>query len=131
MSRASIDERGFEALRLIRHAHTDLTLAEFKALVREQFNILLINQKAALAAIPGMLPSDDKKRRKAFELIAQVLDVRGEHSTEDRVRLAEVARLFGFEKGKTGGSSDVRHPKGGRRAPRRPTASRASHSPRR
>jgi Protein of unknown function (DUF3141) len=101
MSRASIDERGFEALRLIRHTHTDLTLAEFKALVREQFNILLINQQAALAAIPRMLPPDADARREAFELIQQVLGARGEMSTEDATRLAEVARLFGVDKEKT------------------------------
>ena len=39
-------------------AHGDMPLADFKALVREQFNMLLIDQEAALAAIPSMLPPD-------------------------------------------------------------------------
>ena len=123
MARGAVDERGFEALRLIRRAHTELTLAEFKALVREQFNILLINPKAALGAIPGMLPGDANARRKAFGLIRQVLGVRGELSTEDTARLAEVARLFGVDEGETEGPSGVHpHP-----ASYRPKASRSSH----
>ena len=71
MTRAAIDERGFEALRRIREAHTDLSLAAFKALVREQFNMLHIDQDAALAAIPSMLPADAETRAKAFDLIAR------------------------------------------------------------
>ncbi len=51
----------------------DLSLAEFKALVREQFNMLLIDQEAALAAIPSMLPPDAETRAEAFDLIKQVL----------------------------------------------------------
>ena len=88
MPRAAIDERGFEALRRIREAHTDLTLSAFKALVREQYNMLLIDQEAALAAIPSMLPPDTETRAKAFDLIQQVLAARGAFSAEESARLA-------------------------------------------
>jgi Protein of unknown function (DUF3141) len=67
MPRGGIDERGFDAICRIRAASPDgktlplpelttLTLAEFKALVREQFFMLLIDWSAAVAAIPGLLP---------------------------------------------------------------------------
>ncbi len=59
-------------------------LADFKALVREQFNMLLIDQEAALAAMPSMLPPDAETRREAFDLIRQVLGARGEMSAEDQ-----------------------------------------------
>jgi hypothetical protein len=62
MPRAAIDERGAEALHCIREAHTDLTLPDFKMLVREQYNMLLVDQEAALAAIPSMLPTDADTR---------------------------------------------------------------------
>ena len=127
MPRGSIDERGFEALRLIRHSQTELTLVQFKALVREQFYMLLINQKAALAAIPGMLPPDPSKRREAFELIQTVLSVRGGLSGEDRARLGEVARLFGLDKGENKRAAGVRRRPRARPAARRPGVSRASH----
>ena len=52
MTRAAIDERGFELTRRIRQAHGDIPLSDFKALVREQFNMLLIDQEAALARNP-------------------------------------------------------------------------------
>jgi len=97
VNRASIDERGFELARRIREAHGDMPLAELKDLVREQFNILLINQKAALNAIPSMLPADLESREKAYTLIQQLLRARGELSAEDNERMKEIARLFGLE----------------------------------
>ena len=94
MPRAAIDERGFEAVRRLRQAHPDISLSEFKGLVREQFYMLLIDTEAALAVIPSMLPADAKTRRKGFELIKEVMSARGELSAEDKERLLRVARLF-------------------------------------
>jgi hypothetical protein len=99
MTRGAIDERGFEALRRIREAHTDLSLAAFKTLVRDQFNMLHIDQDAALAAIPSMLPADAEMRAKAFEVIRDVLSATGPLSAEDSARLAQVGRLFGVGEG--------------------------------
>lgn len=106
MGRQAVDERGFEAVRRIRQAHGDLSLAAFKALVREQFNILLIDSNAALAAIPSMLPPDAETRKVAFGLIRTVLSARGEISGDDRKRLEEVARLFELD-GKALPASDT------------------------
>jgi hypothetical protein len=99
MPRAAIDERGAEALRRIREAHTDLSLSAFKVLVREQYNMLLIDQEPALTAIPSMLPPDADSRLKAFNLIRQVLAARGAFSAEESARLSEIARLFGIDQG--------------------------------
>jgi hypothetical protein len=57
--------------------------------------MLLIDQDAALA-IPAMLPRDTAKRRKAFDLINQVLGARGELTDEEKGRVAELGRLFGL-----------------------------------
>ena len=73
-----------------------MSIADFKALVREQFNILLIDQEGALAAIPSMLPADEETREKAYALITQLMNARGELSTEDKKRMSEIARLFGL-----------------------------------
>ena len=94
MPRAAVDERGFEVVRRIRLAYDKMPLATFKALVREQFAILLIDAEAALAAIPSMLPRDAASRREAFDLIKEVAGARGELSAEDRKRLQDIARLF-------------------------------------
>jgi Protein of unknown function (DUF3141) len=96
LARAAVDERGFEALRRIRRAHGDMSLSAFKALVREQFFILLVDTEAALVALPSMLPADVDKRREAFDLIKQVLSARGAFSEEENERMQRVARTFGL-----------------------------------
>ena len=44
-----------------------MPLSAFKATVREQFYMLLIDTEAALGAIPSMLPDDLDTRQKAFD----------------------------------------------------------------
>jgi pimeloyl-ACP methyl ester carboxylesterase len=97
LARAAVDERGFEALRRIRRAHGDMSLSAFKALVREQFLILLVDTDATLAALPSMLSADANARREVFELIKQVLSARGPLSDEENERLQRVARAFGLQ----------------------------------
>jgi hypothetical protein len=101
MPRAAVDERGFEAVRRIRHAHSELPLSAFKALVREQFHILLVDEEAALTAIPSLLPADADSRVKAIELIKQVIAARGELSAEDKERMQRVVQLFGADEKKS------------------------------
>jgi hypothetical protein len=96
LGRASVDERGFETVRRIRRANGDLPLSNFKALVREQFLILLVDTDAALAAIPPMLPADADLRRKGFEVIQEVMSARGKLSPEDEARMLRIARAFGI-----------------------------------
>ena len=97
LSRRAIDERGFEMARRIRQAHGDMPLADFKALVREQFAILVLDQDAALAALPSMLPPEAGVRRTALSLIRQVLGARGDVAADEEKKLEEVARLFGVD----------------------------------
>src|SRR5262252_1356633 len=100
-ARGSVDERGFEALRRIRRAHGDMPLSAFKALVREQFYLLVLDTEAALAALPSMLPDNGEVRRKAFDLIKQVMSARGPLSDEDNKRMQRVAGAFGLDEAAT------------------------------
>src|SRR5262249_54705455 len=100
MPRSAIDERSFETVRRIRLAREGmphLTLAAFKALVREQYFMLLIDPEATLASIPDLLPPDHDTRRKAFAVLRQVISARGEITGEVAERLTRVAQLFGVE----------------------------------
>ena len=101
MARGMVDERSLEALRRMRRedAESRLTIAEFKMLVREQFFMLLLDQEAALAAIPKMLPQDLDARRAVFTAIREVLSAAGEISGETKTRLDRVAELFGLGEG--------------------------------
>ena len=97
----SVDERGFAAICRLR-ARDDwrrLTLAEFKALMREQYFMLLIDEDATLAAIPDLLPSDQEVRRKSFATLCQILSASGAITGEAAERLKRIAHLFGVEAG--------------------------------
>jgi hypothetical protein len=119
--RGAVDERGFEmvrrirqdpgAMEIVRQLRRDtnmapsLTLEEFKTLVREQFYLLLIDQEAALAAIPKMLPQDATMRQQALDATRRVLSACGPLHDDDQARLARITRLFGLEG--AGGSENV------------------------
>ena len=97
MGRTGVDERAFEAIRRIRRDQKDLpplSFTEFKTLVRDQFLMLLIDQDAAMAALPGLLPEDMDIRRKALALIRQVLAAPGGLSGEAEARMQRIARIF-------------------------------------
>ncbi|RPI34457.1 MAG: hypothetical protein EHM67_14515 [Hyphomicrobiaceae bacterium] len=97
--RGAVDERGFEIVRRLRHDPNlapSVSLAEFKALLREQFYLLLIDQEAALRAIPTMLPEDAATRQQALDIVKRVLTACGPLDDEDQARLARITRMFGL-----------------------------------
>ena len=100
MARNAVDERGFEAIRRMRKArqdHRQMTLAEFKALIRAQYYMLKIDEEAALAAIPGLLPDSMDERRAGFATLREVLGASGALGDAATERLGRVAALFGLE----------------------------------
>jgi Protein of unknown function (DUF3141) len=100
MSHGSFDERSFELIRRIRlvpDGMPRLTLVEFKALVREQYFMLLIDEEAALAAIPSLLPASAEERQQALAVLREMLSVRGEVTGEAADRLKRIVRLFDVE----------------------------------
>ena len=98
-AKGSVDERSFNALgRMRRSGQTPrFTLAQFKAMAREQFYMLLLDQEGTLEAIPGMLPADMNRRRKMIDTIKEILSASGQLEGECLNRLRRVERLFGLE----------------------------------
>jgi hypothetical protein len=99
MPRAGVDARGFEAIRRLRAIQDGAQrppLAEFKAIVRDQFFMLLIEPEAALAAIPALI-TDPEWRRRTVAAVRQVLSASGEISGEVAERLDRIARLLAVE----------------------------------
>jgi hypothetical protein len=106
MPRRGVDERGFETIRRIREAkdgQNRMSIADFKAMIRKQFFMLLIDTEAAVAAIPAMLPTDMEERRKALAHIKQILSAAGEIEGESADRLERISRLFQIETDRTAG----------------------------
>ncbi len=94
-ARGGADERGFTAirrLRAVKDGGPQMTLADFKALIREQFLMLLMDQEATLQAIPNLLPADEDTRRRGLAALHEVLSARGEMSGEAADRWQRVTR---------------------------------------
>jgi hypothetical protein len=101
--RRVIDERGFEAIRRLRgvtDAGPRISLSDFKAMVREQYLMLLIDEKAALAALPSLLPQDAKRRHAGFGLLRSVLSASRELDEQSESRLRQIAQLMGIDTAK-------------------------------
>jgi pimeloyl-ACP methyl ester carboxylesterase len=97
MTRDAVDERGFEMVRRLRNSQSEmpyLPLPTFKALVREQYLMLLIDPEASVAAIPSLLPDDPEICFKALDLLKRVLSARGEIVGDVAERLQRIDRLF-------------------------------------
>jgi hypothetical protein len=108
--RGMVDERSLEALRRVRRIDSGprLTVAQFKAMVREQFFMLLLDQDAALAAIPKLLPQNADERRAGFAAIQDVLSASAAISGEAAMRLKRIGELFSVDTaGIPGRTSDV------------------------
>jgi pimeloyl-ACP methyl ester carboxylesterase len=100
-ARGMVDERSIEALRQLRRDDSGprLTLPEFKALVREQFFMLLLDQEGALAAIPKLLHEDVDQGPTALAAMREVLSASGKITGERASRLQRIAALFGADAG--------------------------------
>lgn len=95
MPEGSIDERSFTLLRRMREeAGKGLPLRAFKQLLREQFFMLLIDQHAALDAIPALLAKEPGLAQQMERKLHRVIDTIGLQTDEAKSRLAEIERLF-------------------------------------
>jgi hypothetical protein len=71
-----------------------MTLQDFKQVLREQFFALLLDQDAALAAIPKMLPPEPAERAELLAAIRAVASAPGELTGERAERFQQIEQLF-------------------------------------
>jgi hypothetical protein len=94
------DERSFAELRKVRAEHaSDLRLADFKALVRDQFLMIKLDEEKAVAAIPELLAGHEAEAPRAFALLKSVVTAAGPLGEAAMARLGRIAGLFGAEAG--------------------------------
>ena len=99
MARNAVDERGFAAITRLRDAHPasrQMSLPDFKALVRAQYLMLVLDEEAALVAIPGLMPQPADERREAFSALRSVIEASSAPEGARAERLGRVAALFGL-----------------------------------
>ena len=97
------DERGFRLLELMREdAGSGLSLAAFKAMVRDQFFMLLLDERRAIEAIPAMLDADPELAQRMAPTLRKLIEVVGVESKLGKSRVAEMTALFEVEEGRKG-----------------------------
>src|SRR5262245_24094605 len=90
-----VDERGFNLVRRMREETSrGINLTAFKRLVREQFFMLLLDERRAVEAIPVMLARDPELAARLIENARRLLDEVGLRSKAGRNRLAEIEAAF-------------------------------------
>src|SRR5208282_3226116 len=88
-----IDQSTFDALRKLLLAHPEVSPADFKAAVREQWAILAVEERAAIAALPQLLPMATERR--AFsDLVEATVASTGKLNADGQRRLREVTDLL-------------------------------------
>src|SRR5581483_10487070 len=89
------DERGFNLLRRMREdTGKGLTLAAFKQVLREQYFMLLLDERRAVEMIPTMLDRDPELAARMASHLRKLIGVVGIRSDVARARLDEVERMF-------------------------------------
>jgi hypothetical protein len=89
-----IDDRTFDALRKLLLAHPEVSPAEFMAAVREQWAILAVDERAAIEALPQLLPAEATARRALSDLLEATVAATGKFNAEGQRRLSEVRHLL-------------------------------------
>jgi len=94
----AIDERGFAVLQAIRRmqpANRRRSLGEIKAMFREQYLLLRLDEERAVRAIPHLLPDDQQVRLTGWQAIQDVVGATGADLPEEgRRRLRRIEGLF-------------------------------------
>ncbi len=92
----ALDERAFQMLRKIREEHPgtqQLSVDAVRAVFREQVFLMLMDEAAAMSALPKLL-RDEKERREVMALAERVLEASGPLTPDQRARLRQVDALL-------------------------------------
>ena len=105
------DERSFTLLNKVRQEHaSDLGLADFKALVRDQFLMLHLDQARAVATLPQLLAADAAQAPQVFETLKSVAMAAGPLGQEAAQRLRQIGALFTAAADSTAGDAAESQP---------------------
>jgi hypothetical protein len=89
-----LDESTFDALRKLLLAYPEVSPAEFKAAVREQWAILAVDERAAIEALPELLPADATARRALSDQLQAIVAATGKLNADGKRRLKVIMHLL-------------------------------------
>ena len=93
----AIDERGFNMLKIIRDsrdAGERLDRQKFKEVFRDQMQLVTLDPKRAIAALPRLVAPGGAEAEKALKALHMMIAARGAPPKEGQRRLAEVEKLL-------------------------------------
>jgi hypothetical protein len=93
----SIDERGFRMLKIIRDSrrvNKRLTLAQFKTMLKDQYQLVLLDEERAVKALPKLLRAGEPDSEAALEALRELLIAPGPLSKEEKSRAARVEKAL-------------------------------------
>src|SRR5262245_48981374 len=93
-----VEKSTFDALRKLLLAHPEVSPAEFKAAVREQWAILAVDERAAIEALRDLLPADATARRTLVDELQALVAATGKVTAEGRRRLTQIMQLLAAER---------------------------------
>ncbi len=90
-----VDEREFEVIRRYRAQQEDsLPLSRFKEVLRDQYYMLLLDQKRAIAAIPKLMAGHEEEGPRVLDLIYRINTADGPLDAEGERRFKQIEKLF-------------------------------------
>ena len=94
------DERGFRMLKIIRDtrkANRQLTLSQFKDMVKEQFQLVLFDEERAIKALPKLVHPGEPEFDAALDALRALLVAPGPLPQEEKSRVVRVEKLLGVK----------------------------------
>jgi pimeloyl-ACP methyl ester carboxylesterase len=95
---SAADERAFAAIRQLHLRTSDnkvMSVTLLKKILREQYLMLQVNEEAALADLPLLLPEAPEARQQALGIVRQVAGATGTLTGDAAARLDRIAAIFG------------------------------------
>jgi pimeloyl-ACP methyl ester carboxylesterase len=89
-----LDKSTFDAMRKLLLAYPEVSPAEFKAAVREQWAILAVDERAAIEALPQLLPADQGARRALSDQLQAIVATIGKLNAGGKRRFKEIMQLL-------------------------------------
>jgi len=89
-----VEARCFDALQRLLAAHPEATFARFKEALREQWAILAIDERAAIASLPQLLPADAGERRAMLDRLKSIVAAASSVDPDVQRRLREIEQLL-------------------------------------
>ena len=93
----TVDEREYNLLLRLRKESNllpSMSHSEYKAMVRQQYMLLLLDEARAIETIPRLLDRAEGKEKEAFAVIRSVISASGTPSAQEEERLEKLESLF-------------------------------------